>query len=159
MGVAVGSRVKVYTDTQKRETALTFALDGRISTTARKLKIPETTIKSWMGQDWWPAMLIDVRREKNDQLDAVYSRVIDAATEGTLERLSIGDPYTHKGELFYKPVAGQACMMIAAIAHDKRALMRGDPTSRTERVTTGKRLSTLQAEFRTASDVEVIAKT
>ena len=36
---------------------------------------------------------------------------------------------------------------MAAVSHDKRALLRGDPTSRTERVSAADRINKLRDEF------------
>lgn len=160
MVAKAGKRItKSYSQEDKKQAALVFTVEGLASRTSRKTNIPETTISFWVNSDWWPAMLAEARREKQHELDAAYTRIIDNATAGTLERLDKGDAVHYKGEVFFKPMSGKDCIMTAAIAHDKRALMRGDPTSRTERITTDSRLKTLQAEFRTASDVEVISQT
>ena len=66
-----------------------------------------------------------------------------------IDRLENGDYHVLKdGTLIRKPINYRDLSVGAAIAYDKRCLGRGDPTSRTERVTIEIQLQRLDTYFK-----------
>lgn len=142
-----------YSDADRRYACLVMAIEGTLSATSLKTNIPESTIRDWTKTEWWVTVVEEVRSENNVILDAMHTKTIELAAKNVHDRLEKGDAYVDKkGKIKRKPMSGKDSMMVGAIAQDKRSLMRGDPTSRTENVSTDKLLDKLTKRF------EAIAK-
>lgn len=142
-----------YTPDQKLHAVLVYFLNQSRNKTAKICSIPEGTIKHWMQTVWWKEAYQSIKREKNEELDGKISAILDKSIALIAQRLKKGDAtITKDGKTVYKPVAARDIAMISAILFDKRALMRGDPTSRTERVSTEEVLSNLMESFKKLAD-------
>ena len=105
-----------------------YILGGTFKAAERATKIPYATISNWARKDWWPVLIEEVNYLFNIEREGQLSRVADRAWEETMDRLDNGDTVVIKGELVRKPVSARDAALVAAIATDKLALMRGDPT-------------------------------
>ena len=105
--VKTGSK---YSDQQRMEVAVLYAIHGNMKKVARQSGIPRTTIISWQKQDWWDELISQVRSAKVDEHRAMYSQLVDAAQAQALAKLP-------------EATAAQS-MVIAGIATDK--LYRAD---------------------------------
>jgi len=143
-----------YTDEDRRYACLIMAIKGNVLAVSRETKIPETTLRDWIKTDWWVDMCAEVREQKQQELDSKWTEIIELATSKVTERLKNGDYAKHDntGKVLYKPVSAKDAQMVAAIGYDKRALQRGDPTSRTEKVSVEKRLDNLTERFTQVSE-------
>ncbi len=138
-----------YTPEERYHAALAWTITGTATGASEVTGIPARTIQDWTNAEWWTLLVADARAAKQAELDARLTMIIDKAASRTIERLEHGNAHVLKtGELVYVPVPAQQAATTLAIAYDKRALMRGDPTSRTERVSTEDRLARLQTTFR-----------
>lgn len=138
-----------YTAEQKLHAVLVYFLNQSRDKTSKICRIPEGTIKHWMQTVWWKEAYQSIKREKNEELDGKISAILDKSIALIAKRLKTGDATVAKdGSIVYKPVAARDIAMISAILFDKRALMRGDPTSRTEKVSTEEVLSNLMDSFK-----------
>lgn len=145
--------VSNYTPDQKLHAVLVYFLNQSRDKTAKICRIPEGTIKHWMQTVWWKDAYQSIKREKNEELDGKISAILDKSINLIAQRLKKGDATVAKdGSIVYKPVAARDIAMISAILFDKRALMRGDPTSRTEKVSTEEVLSNLMESFKKLAD-------
>lgn len=117
--------------------ALAYAVSGTVSRAAELSNIPRSTAIGWTRSEWWSALLDQARQIKQSELDARYTDIIDKST--ALLSKMLDDPSNIKN---IKDLA-----VVSAIAHDKRALMRGDPTSRSEKVSPESRLNKLKSQF------------
>ncbi len=103
--------------------------------------VASRTIREWTETDWWPDAIAQAKPLLQLNLDAALTEIIHLAVDKSKTRLIEGDPYVKKDQtLGYKPVTAKDATMVAAIYSDKRALIRGEPTRRTETIKEGDRL-------------------
>lgn len=141
--------VSKYSVDQKVHAVLVYFLNQSMSKTAKICNIPFGTIQGWTETVWWKDAYQRIKKEKNEELDGKISAILDKAINLIAKRLKTGDAtVTKDGSLIYKPIAARDIAMISAILFDKRALMRGDPTSRTEKVSTDEVLADLMDSFK-----------
>lgn len=108
--------------------AKAYLATGTWNSAAKLTGIPVDTIKRWGRKDYWPIILEDINYLKNIETDRQLSNLMEKALSESLDRLEHGDYVVAKGEVVRKPVTARDAALIAAIAYDKRALHRGDPT-------------------------------
>jgi len=83
--------------------------------------------------------------------------VIHRAFANIIDRLDNGDVKVFRnGTDVRVPVSAKDCGWIAAIILDKRSLMRGEPTSRSETISTSERLKQIQEAFEKKAQKEGI---
>lgn len=136
-----------YTPEQRMHTALAWVITGTTAGASKVARVPERTICDWRKEEWWEQAIQEARRVKQEELDAKLSGIIDLSLKRLTDMLDGDDPI---------PLNQIAICM--AIAYDKRALMRGDPTSRSERVDPSARLAVLKAEFSKIRDLPADAE-
>ena len=115
--------------------------------------IPAATIRYWMQTKWWKQLLSELRRGKNEELDNRLTRIIHKSVAQLEDRLDKGNskynPSTGEYELV--PLSSSELAKDAlGVTFDKRALTRGDPTSRIhkeELQTSDKLLEQLAQQF------------
>ena len=127
-----------YTPDQRMQAALAWVISGTAAEASRICNIPSSTISDWTHQSWWGSLVGEARRLKDEELDRKLSQVIDLSLKRLVERLEANEQINNIKDL----------AVTSAVAYDKRALMRGDPTSRVEKVSTEQRLERLTAKFR-----------
>lgn len=111
--------------------------------------VPVGTIQKWKKQEWFQEVLHIIRKQQNDELDAAQTAVIREASEVTIDRLRNGDwKQTRDGGTMRVPVSAVDATRVMAMTFDKRALGRGDPTSRTEKLSTEAMLTGLANKFK-----------
>jgi len=110
--VKTGSK---YSDEQRMEVAVLYAVSGNAKKVAKDTGIPRTTIVGWKGQDWWQDVVEQIRAQNNDKALAKYAQMVDKAQDVALEKLPDAS-------------AAQASI-IAATATDKGRLLLNQPTS------------------------------
>lgn len=97
---------------------------------AKYAGIPVELFTDWQVQEWWPAAIQLARYKQGEKLDARLSDVINKATFHLLDRLENGDEQMDRdGEIHRVAVAAKDLMVIAALASDKRQILRGQPTA------------------------------
>jgi hypothetical protein len=105
------------------------------------------TIRKWMQADWWKSALTLIRKQKQGHLDAKLTQIMDLCTNEMVDRLIHGEAVLDKGEIKRKPVSLRDATITAAVTYDKRALLRGDPTSRSERINPEEAMTKLAEQF------------
>jgi len=103
-----------YSDQQRMEVAILYAISGNMKKVAKDTGIPRTTIVGWKQSDWWQSAVAKVRDEKADEHRALYSELVDKAQLVALKKLP--------------DATAQQAMTIAAIGTDKIRLHDGMPT-------------------------------
>ena len=121
-----------------------YAITGNSLQAAEKCKghggkeIPASTIRKWKNYSaWWKPVLHEVRKSKQEELDAKLTNIIMEGTDQLSDRILNGNHKLNNrtGELDRIPMSSSELSRDAiGIPFDKRALMRGDATSRVERV-------------------------
>ena len=134
---------------KKRVEALTiFAATGHFGETERLTGVPHHTIRSWLKEEWALKILDEIRAENDQAIDAKFTQVIGTANELLLDRLQNGDEKVLKdGSKIKVAVPAKDLAIITAINIDKRQLLRGKPTSRSESISESGRLQKLESMF------------
>ena len=120
-----------YTPEQRWSAALAWSVTGSAEGASRVCGIDSGTILQWINTDWWALLLQEIRERQGIELDAKITGTLNKA----LEKIAQG--------LDTDKVTARDAAVTFAILYDKRALARGQATSRVERVN----LSDLKAQF------------
>jgi hypothetical protein len=123
-----------YTDQQRMEVVLLYAISGNAKKVAKDTGIPRTTIVGWKKTDWWQDAVMSVRSEKADEHRAKYSELVDKAQQVALEKLP--------------EASARDAMIIAATGTDKIRLADNMPTTITGKAES---MNALAAEFKALS--------
>ncbi len=129
--VAKGSK---YSDQQRMEVAVLYAISGNAKKVAKATGIPRTTIVGWKKAEWWQDAVTSIRSEKADEHRAKYSELVDKAQQVVLKKLP--------------EASARDAMIIAATGTDKIRLHDGMPTEITGKAES---MNSLAAEFRKLS--------
>ena len=123
-----------YTDEQKREAIAHYALLGNVRKVGELTNIPAATIYHWRDHaDWWEPLLSEIRKEKQDEIDAKLGVVIDKAIGTVSDRLENGQKRRDsKGNWYTEPVSMRDAMWTGAVAFDKQRILRNLPTTITQ---------------------------
>ena len=76
--VSMGSK---YTDEQRTEAAIQYAISGNMKSVAKTIGIPRTTLVGWKQADWWNELVVTAHHEKADEHRARYSELVDKAQQ------------------------------------------------------------------------------
>lgn len=133
----------------KIDAAIAYIVTADSEAASKLCNVPARTIRSWMQMPWWEDILAEAMSVKQKELDATFTRIIHQATDQLVERIEQGDVVLDKtGNKINMPIKGKDLAWIAAIITDKRAIARGQPTSRSEKkVSIEDHLSKLNSEF------------
>lgn len=144
--VAKGMEKGIYPEQKKVEAASMYAVLGSMPKVAELTGLPEATIRSWRRQEWFQLILKEVWSENNELLNTKLTKSIQKAQDLLDDRLENGDTKVLKdGTLVRVPISGKDLSLITAINFDKRQILRGEPTSRSEQVSSGdKQLTRLE---------------
>lgn len=113
--------------------ALAWLITGNTVEASKICGVPDRTIRDWMSKDWWEPVLEEARKSKQKELDAVWTRIIHKAAIEINDRLDNGDAtLTKDGSIKKVPIKAKDLSFILSVVADKRALARGEPTSRRE---------------------------
>ena len=115
------SQGSYYTDEERRQAVLNYAVLGNIKKVADNTGIPANTIYEWRNNaEWWDVLLQEVQEQKQAEIDAMYTGIIHKSSENLMQQLNSDDVNA------IKPLD---LIKISAIAFDKRQLVRNQPTS------------------------------
>ena len=131
--VPTGSK---YTDEQRTQAAIQYAIQGSFAKIEQELSIPKSTVHSWKQEEWWVEIVEQVRTEKADELDGVLTQLIDNSYAHALSELE-------KGNVTYSQA-----VIGGSVAYDKQRLGRNQPTSISGKAES---MSSLANEFRALS--------
>ncbi len=135
-----------HTLEEKVQAAVAFAITGSVAKAAKITGIPRGAIRNWQTYSpWWEDALREIRKRKNDELDAKATRIMHGVLDELSDRLEHGDVViTKNGEKVNKPITARDAALVLGVVHDKRALLRGDPTSIKKAGTDESRLKKIQ---------------
>jgi len=138
-----------YTPEQKIQAAQAYLITGSSYQAQKYCGIKADVIRDWKTRSsWWPDLFIQVRKTKNDELDANFSAVIHSAVGEVADRVTNGDSKLQKdGSLVKVPMGGKELAIVLGILYEKRALLRGDVTSRTDTGGNKDAMKLLQSKF------------
>lgn len=129
------TRHTMYSPEQKIAAAQAYLITGTSVQAQKYCGVKADIIRNWKTKStWWPDLFIQVKKQKNDELEANFTRILDTSLGQLEDRLSDGDYKLQKdGSIIRLPMGGKEIAIILAIMYDKRALLRGDVTSRVEK--------------------------
>lgn len=147
--VKMGMQRGIYPEAKKLECVSLYAVTGNLQKVSELTKVPVQTLHNWRKQEWFQQMLVEVREENNEKIDAKFTEILEKSLELAIDRLQHGDFVLNKhGELVRKPVGLRDLSIVNAITVDKRQILRGLPTARTEQVVnSGDKLNKLAEAF------------
>lgn len=132
---AKGMEKGIYPEQKRIEAVTIYAATGRFTTVAELTGVPETTIRQWRKQPWFQELLLEIRSENNEKIDAKFTEIIEGALEQLADRVANGDHVVLRdGTVVRRPIPAKDLSLVAAINVDKRQLLRGEPTSRSEQI-------------------------
>lgn len=134
-----------YTAEHKLQAALAYVVTSSSKDASKLTGVPAATIRTWKSAaPWWPRAVEIAHMVKREGTDAAYQQIQDAANTEVIDRIRDGD---HRlmttGEIKRVPISGKDLMTISGIARDKQSILRGQPTSITEKVSDNDRLEAL----------------
>lgn len=148
--VALKKKHGWWPDEKRIEVASLYAAGVVSSRDLAKLTgVPDTAIRTWRTQDWWVELLEQIHASVDNDTVSKLTKIVDHSLEVIQDRLINGDYIYNKknGEIARRPVSMRDATIVAATIVDKRQLLRGKPTSRSEKITVDARLSKLAEEF------------
>lgn len=150
--VKKGMERGIYPEEKRIEAVTIYAATGHFGRTSELTKLPESLIRQWRKQSWFQELLREIRSENNEKLDAKFTEIVDAALDQLSDRITHGDHVVLRdGSLVRRPVTAKDLSLVSAINIDKRQLLRGEPTSRSESLGT--------VEQQTVGRLEKLAET
>lgn len=138
-----------WPDDKKLEAATVYAVVRNWEKTADLVKIDVKSLQKMAQNAWWDEIVIKVIKGKNDELDAKITQTLDKALDLIQDRLDHGEEHynTKTGSTYRLPVKARDVAVITSVLFDKRQLIRGEPTSRTENLSTEQKLAILKENF------------
>ena len=139
-----------YSPEKKVQAAGAYMICGTYAMAEKISGVPAQTISSWARESaWWPAITAEMKKERNQELDVELTKTVHLANETLQDRLENGEEFfdSKSGEMKRRKVSATAAAKALSVAYANRALLRGDPTSRVEKISTEERLSRLGQEF------------
>lgn len=120
-----------YSPEVKLAAVTAYFTTGTVRGASRMTGVSKQTISEWKNKsNWWPLAYAKVKKDKQEELDATLTGMIDLAFEEAKDRILNGDEtITKDGDIVRKKMSGKDLVTAGAIMVDKRAIIRGDPTS------------------------------
>jgi len=131
------------------EAATLFACVGNLQRVSELTGIATKTLRGWTREQRFKDLLKEIRSENNEKIDAKFTEIIEKSADLILDRLEHGDYRwdTRSQQTVRVPVGAKDLSLVTAINIDKRQLIRGEPTSRTEQISEPDRLDKLAKQF------------
>jgi DNA-binding transcriptional regulator YdaS (Cro superfamily) len=141
-------RIK-YSLEQRITTVAYYSVLGSLSKAAKLAGVHPRTVVYWKQKSpWWRATLANIRKYRQDELDTKLTNIIHKSVEQLEDRIINGNTVvTKRGDKIQVPL--QAKELAAAglsVPYEKRALLRGEATSRNERSQTTEQLLAILAD-------------
>lgn len=125
-----------YSINDKTRAACLYAVMADYNEVSKITEIPASELRSMAGEQWWQDVIKEVRKEENDSMSSQLTKIANTTFEKIVERLQVGDPVlNHKtGEISFLPIRFRDLANSLGSLIDKRQLLRGDPTTRTDKL-------------------------
>lgn len=121
-----------------------YTQTGNTKRSSEEADVNLDTARYWITTAYGDKIVRILKVEQNKVLDTRMTGLIETTIEAIEERLAHGDWNTRGDRV---PVQLDKLLKALTTLYDKRALIRGEPTSRVERVTTQERLNRLSKRF------------
>jgi len=127
-----------------------FFATGTVDGASRVTGLSHQTISEWKNKsEWWAPVMAKIKKEKNDELDAEVTSLIHGTIEELKDRVEHGEAQMYQGVPtgHNKPMTGRDLAATVNTLFDKRAMMRGEPTSISGKVDQSTTIENLKKEF------------
>jgi hypothetical protein len=126
----------VWSEAKKIEAVTTWLALGNIPLVEGVTGVPRATLRQWKVQPWWKDLVSEIQTEDDQQLDGKLSKVVERSLDAVMERIEGGEFHidSRTGQVKRVPVKLRDVHRVMVDVIDKRNLIRGKPTSRTEKV-------------------------
>ena len=114
--------------------ALAWTITGSSMAASKLCNVSDRQLREWVGQPWWSNTVDNIIRLKRREMDGRLQGILERGLDVLSNRLEYGDTVLHNGQERRLPVRAKDAAVIVGIVYDKLALLRGQVTSRTERV-------------------------
>lgn len=143
----------------KLKAVVAYSICGNMSEVSRQTGVPVDTIKYWRDESpWWKEAIVRIKAQRNERMDIRLTRAMDQVLDQILDRIQNGDEVILRdGTKVKQGIKAKELSIILAVLYDKRALLRGDPTSNPGRreSTTNEVLGELKSSFeKLSSDIK-----
>lgn len=122
---------KGWSEQKRIEVATAHAMGLKAPMIEAATGVPAQTVRTWRMQDWFKDLIEEIRREDDHEVDAKLTKIVGKALDAVTDRLENGefmyDP--KRGTFTRRPIYAKDVVRIADIMFDKRNLLRGKPTS------------------------------
>lgn len=149
-----------YTPHDKLRAALAYIISASSKKAETMTGIPAHTIRTWKTTaPWWPKAVEYALLAKREELDANLTEIQTLANTAVMDRIRNGDEKYVNGESVRILMSGKDLMLVSSIARDKQAVMRGQPTSITAKLSDDDKLTALADKITraiTSADPKVI---
>lgn len=144
----------------KIASAMGYLMTGSCRGASKITGVSHQMISEWKNKaQWWPIVFAKVKREKQDELDAKLTGMIDDLTAGISDRLENGDEViTSSGLKKYRKVGAKDMTVMLSIMFDKRSMIRGDPISISGKADPTDIMNKLREEFAAIAKQELDKK-
>jgi len=138
-----------YTAEEKLAAVLAYVMTGSVRGVVRLTGFKQQVISDWKNNSsWWPDAYAKVKKQKQEEIDGSLTSIVHPSAGAIMDRILNGDEVIDKnGDLVRRAMSGKDVAWIFGITFDKRQLLRGDPTSRTEKVDQGAMIEELKDSF------------
>ena len=138
-----------YTEEEKLIAVTAYVMTGSVAGVVRLTGLKHQIISDWKNNSsWWPDIYVQIKKQKQEEVDGTLTTIIHAASGELLDRIVNGDEVVTKdGDVIKRKMSGKELGWVLGVTYDKRALLRGDPTSRTEKVDQAALMKELKGEF------------
>lgn len=132
-----------------------YLVTGSLRKACELTGIPYGTAQWWKQRSkWWAEVIRAVHRRRNEELDIQLTKLIHRGAEEIMDRIENGEEVLDKwgNKKRVKMKSRDLAVAALAVPFDKRALMRGDPTSRSESVSSAERLRQISEKLANIED-------
>lgn len=88
----------VYSIDDRLKACYLYVVEGNLKEVSRKTGVKYETLKTWKESNWWPAAVLECKKRKEQELDGMFTKVIDASLDQLTDRIKNGDFYIKKME-------------------------------------------------------------
>jgi hypothetical protein len=123
-----------WPEDKRIEAATVFAVTRNFTQVAQLTGIPERIVKKMSVEPWWSECISKVQKLKNDELDSKLTLALEKALDIVIDRMDNGEIYVDRKtkDEYRVPVNLKNVSVTTDILFDKRQLLRGEATSRSE---------------------------
>lgn len=138
-----------YEETHKIHAAALYFATGDIAKSAELSKVPPTALKRWLNEDWFLALMEELRRENNAKIEAKFNSILEKAIDQVEDRVANGNfQFDQKNsEVIRIPASLRDLTQVTATIVDKRQTIQGKDESGQGNISAVQRLENLANQF------------